>query len=292
MPSIRQRTVTTADGVELHVREAGDPAAPPLLLIHGFAGSSRLWDRQLADAELTAGHRVVTFDLRGHGASQTELDASQLSAADMEGHAQIWSRDVDAVRADLTEPVIVGWSFGGAVTQSHIHAHGGIGDARAVVLLSAPCVLGPVPEGDVAAGIVPRESVGALVATAKGDAGPFKARVLARGDGDTSFDPDDLRLLEEAAEGCPPAVRSAMLGYAYDFRGSLAALPASERARMAVLVASEDLIFTAGPMKAVWEQAGVRTVRVEGEGHALAMRDPDRFRELLLDCVATCSSGQ
>jgi pimeloyl-ACP methyl ester carboxylesterase len=289
MSTIRQRTVTTADGVQLHVTEAGDPAAPPLILVHGFAGSSRVWHRQLADAELTGRFRVVTFDLRGHGASQTDLSEDQMVAADMDGHARLWSQDLDAIRADLPEPVIVGWSFGGAVTQSHIHAHGGIGDAAAIVILSAPCVLGPVPEGDVAAGIVPKESIGALVATAKGDPGPFKARVLQRGDDDTTTDAGDLALLEEAAEQCPPEVRSAMLGYSYDFRPSLAGLPASERERMTVLVAERDLIFSAPVMEAVWEQAGIRTVPVPGEGHALAMRDPDTFRELLLERVSASS---
>ena len=282
MSAIRERTVTTADGVALHVREAGDPAAPPLLLVHGFAGSSRVWDRQLTDQELTSRHRVVAFDLRGHGASQTDLSDAQLVAADMDGHARLWSQDVDAVRADLSEPVIVGWSFGGAVTQSHIHAHGGIGDAVAVVLLSAPCVLGPVPEGDTAQGLVPPEAIGALVATAKGETAAFKERVLARGAADATLDGADVALLEEAARQCPPAVRSAMLGYAYDFRSSIAGLPEAERERITVLVAEQDLLFSAPVMEAVWAQAGIRTVPVPGEGHALAMRDPDRFRELLL----------
>jgi pimeloyl-ACP methyl ester carboxylesterase len=56
-----------------------------------------------------------------------------------------------------------------------------------------------------------------------------------------------------------------------------------------VLVAEHDLIFTAPAMHAVWEQAGVRTVPVPGEGHALAMRDPDGFRELLLASVGAAA---
>jgi non-heme chloroperoxidase len=287
MSTIRRRTVTTQDGVALHVVEAGDPAAQPLLLVHGFAGSSRVWDRQLADHELTARYRVVAFDLRGHGSSQTDLTEDQLVAADMDGHARLWSRDVDAVRADLEAPVIVGWSFGGAITQSHIYAHGGIGDATSVVILSAPCVLGPVADGDVAAAIVPKDAIGALVATAKGDAGPFKAKVLARGPNDTSFDAADLALLEDAAALCPPAVRWATLGYSYDFRPFLGALPAAERERMTVLVAENDMVFSAPVMEAVWDQAGVRTRPIPGEGHAFAMRDAGGFRLELLECVAT-----
>jgi len=233
----------------------------------------------------------VAFDLRGHGRSQTELAPEQITAEDMDGHARIWSRDVDAVREGLEEPVIVGWSFGGAVVQSHIYAHGGIGDATAIVLLSSPCVLGPVPDGDVAQGIVPRDAIAALVATAKGDPGPFKASVLQRGPDDDTIDPDQLALLDEVASHCPREVRSAMLGYAYDFRPHLAELPAEQRERMTVLVAERDRVFAAPVMEAVWEQAGIRTVPVPGEGHALALRDPDTFRTLLLECVAAAPAG-
>ncbi len=94
-------------------------------------------------------------------------------------------------------------------------------------------------------------------------------------------------MLEEAAALCPPAVRSAMLGYSYDFRPFLASLPAAERERMTVLVAENDMIFSAPVMDAVWEQAGIRTRPIAGEGHAMAMRDAGGFRLELLECVAT-----
>ena len=98
-------------------------------------------------------------------------------------------------------------------------------------------------------------------------------------------------MLEEAAALCPPAVRSAMLGYSYDFRPFLAGLPAAERERMTVLVAENDMIFSAPVMDAVWEQAGIRTRPIAGEGHAMAMRDAGGFRLELLECVAHIASG-
>lgn len=57
--------VTTDDGVELEVVDRG--AGPVLVLVHGFGGAKEDFDDQIDD--LAGDHRVVTFDLRGHGAS-------------------------------------------------------------------------------------------------------------------------------------------------------------------------------------------------------------------------------
>jgi pimeloyl-ACP methyl ester carboxylesterase len=59
--------VTTDDGVGLASVAVGDPAAPGLLLVHGIGGAKEDFADHL-DA-LSEHHRVVTFDHRGHGAS-------------------------------------------------------------------------------------------------------------------------------------------------------------------------------------------------------------------------------
>ena len=54
-------------GVELEVSERGRADAPPLVLVHGFPDTQRVWDEV---AELLADrYRVVTYDVRGTGAS-------------------------------------------------------------------------------------------------------------------------------------------------------------------------------------------------------------------------------
>ncbi len=52
-------------GLRLHVRDEGPRDAPALVLIHGFGASLQTWDEWAAD--LATDHRVVRFDLPGHG---------------------------------------------------------------------------------------------------------------------------------------------------------------------------------------------------------------------------------
>jgi haloalkane dehalogenase len=49
-------------------REAGDPAAPPVLLVHGYPETSYMW-RHALDALADAGWRAIAPDLPGYGDS-------------------------------------------------------------------------------------------------------------------------------------------------------------------------------------------------------------------------------
>jgi len=53
--------------VELHVASDGDPAAPPILLLHGITSHGRTWDWIVP--ELAERFRVLRLDFRGHGLS-------------------------------------------------------------------------------------------------------------------------------------------------------------------------------------------------------------------------------
>jgi pimeloyl-ACP methyl ester carboxylesterase len=60
------RSVERGD-VRLHAREAGDPADPTVVLVHGYPDTSAVWG---AVAERLAGdHHVVVYDTRGMGRS-------------------------------------------------------------------------------------------------------------------------------------------------------------------------------------------------------------------------------
>jgi pimeloyl-ACP methyl ester carboxylesterase len=72
MTEVRRRRAAV-NGVELDVVEAGDAAAPPLVLAHGFPELSHSWRHQwgpLADA----GWHVIVPDQRGYGGSSAPRD--------------------------------------------------------------------------------------------------------------------------------------------------------------------------------------------------------------------------
>src|SRR2546421_12750107 len=58
-------TIFELHGGDLHVLEEGPRDAPPMVLLHGFAGSMRWFDR-LAPL-LAASNRGIRIDLLGHG---------------------------------------------------------------------------------------------------------------------------------------------------------------------------------------------------------------------------------
>jgi pimeloyl-ACP methyl ester carboxylesterase len=65
--SIRSHQIT-ANGISMHVKEAGPVDGPNVLLIHGWPDSSNVWRNQLV-ALGAAGYHVIAPDLRGFGDS-------------------------------------------------------------------------------------------------------------------------------------------------------------------------------------------------------------------------------
>ena len=102
----RARVVHLPDGADLYVEEAGPMSSKGAIFIHGSALRTDVWHYQLPGV---GDHRLVFFDLRGHGRSQPkgELDFTIENLA----------RDIEAVieDAELEEVVLVGHSVGGMI---------------------------------------------------------------------------------------------------------------------------------------------------------------------------------
>jgi pimeloyl-ACP methyl ester carboxylesterase len=63
---IRSRFVDGVNGLRMHVLEAGEPARPAVLLLHGFPELAYSW-RKVMPALADAGFHVIAPDLRGYG---------------------------------------------------------------------------------------------------------------------------------------------------------------------------------------------------------------------------------
>jgi pimeloyl-ACP methyl ester carboxylesterase len=72
LPGVRHADRELPTGVRLHVAEAGDPAAPPLLAVHGWPQHWWMWRGVLPALAQT--HRVICPDLRGFGWSGQPAD--------------------------------------------------------------------------------------------------------------------------------------------------------------------------------------------------------------------------
>lgn len=118
-PSHRQRWVRTPDGVDISAREWGNPQGWPILFIHGLAQSHLSFLPQFA-SRLADRHRLLAYDLRGHGESAKPLDPSFYN----EGRR--WADELEAVIDGLavTKPILVGWSLGGRVLRQYLIHHG------------------------------------------------------------------------------------------------------------------------------------------------------------------------
>ena len=94
-------------GVRLHVRDTGPRDAPAVILIHGFGSSLHTWEDWART--LSAGYRVIRFDLPGSGLSDpdptgdyTDRRSLQVLAALMDG--------LGVRRASLIAPTSSSWS--------------------------------------------------------------------------------------------------------------------------------------------------------------------------------------
>ncbi|MEU9892894.1 alpha/beta fold hydrolase [Streptomyces phaeochromogenes] len=129
---------TTPDGTRLTYRDhhAPDSQHPPLLLLHGLAGHMGEWD-DLLPLLLADGHRVITYDARGHGAStRRPPDMTRASAV----------RDVTTLIEELSLPTpvtLLGQSLGGHTAFLTAAAHPHLVDSL-ILVEAGPA--GPSPE--------------------------------------------------------------------------------------------------------------------------------------------------
>ena len=255
--------VTSADGTGIAVETTGPIGAPAIVLLHGIVQSRQAF-RSVLDGPLARDHRLVAFDLRGHGQSDKPEAPEAYSAGDQLGE------DLHAVIATLglDRPAIVAWSYGGVVVSEHLRRYGDAGLGN-VIFLGAAIRLGK---------------------PAKGLLGPT---MLANGRGLVS---DDDAVYRAAArtflEGCfandgahvdtmlaemmlvPAHARRALLTRSEDFDSALA----GSKLTFATIHGAEDtVILPAMSEHLARVHPGTRATVVPGVGHVVPVEAPAAF---------------
>jgi pimeloyl-ACP methyl ester carboxylesterase len=106
--------LVSVNGVSLYYEAVG--RGSPLVFVHGFACGLRMWDPQVN--EFAARHRVITYDVRGHGASDAPADAGAYSQA-------MSVEDLHELlrRLRIARVALAGFSMGGNIALNFALAH-------------------------------------------------------------------------------------------------------------------------------------------------------------------------
>jgi pimeloyl-ACP methyl ester carboxylesterase len=241
-------------GTHIFYEVTGPPNhRPPLLLSHGYSASGQMWKRNLP--ALSADRRVITWDIRGHGRSNSPEDPSLYSEAlSVEDMAALLDL-VEAPRA-----VVGGLSLGGYLSLAFYARH--------------------------------PERVAALVLC---DTGPGYRRDQARAEWNAraeriaeNFEQHGLEALSTSAEVATSPHASAT-GLALAARGILAqrdahvmdALPTISVPTL-VLVGANDTPYLAATDVMAAKIPGATRVVLDGAGHAANIDQPEAFDRALL----------
>jgi pimeloyl-ACP methyl ester carboxylesterase len=130
-----KREVRLPNGIRLSYVEIGNPRGRPLLLLHGYTDSSRVWSIL---APWLQDHRILIPDQRGHGAS--DVPACCYAMSDLAEDARLFLDAMEVERA-----AVVGHSMGSMVAQLLAAEHP---ERVTKVALIGSTALAPVRRGD------------------------------------------------------------------------------------------------------------------------------------------------
>jgi pimeloyl-ACP methyl ester carboxylesterase len=264
---IQLHRIDTSHGT-IAVEERGEGKVP-ILLIHGNSSCRGVFRRQL-ESSLTEKHRLIAFDLPGHGESSNAPDPQR--SYTLPGFADA---SVELLgHLGISEAIVFGWSLGGHIAIEMLSRFPGM---RSLLLSGAPPIakvngmnnmmqgFNISPNGSVAGKELLSEAdiqsfIGGLFG---GSAEPFLFEAAARADGRFR-----KRLFESAREGDGSDQRQAVEG---------ATIP------IAVINGAADPLvkldyFDTVAFHNLWDG---RSHRLSGLGHVPFWQGPDLFNPLL-----------
>ncbi|MBN0048329.1 alpha/beta hydrolase [Streptomyces actuosus] len=282
----RELTAVSADGARLHVEMHGpvdDPAAPTVVLAHGWTCSTAFWAAQIR--LLAADHRVIAYDQRGHGRSPASPACSTRALAD----------DLEAVLAATLAPgekaVIAGHSMGGMTVMAASAREAFREHAAAVLLCStgssrlvARSTVVPLRAGRLRTWLT-RHVLGSRAPL--GPVTPLARRVLKYGTMGPGSAPHMVEACARIVHACPRTVRHA-------WSQVLARLDLDHGVRelrvpAAVVVGTADRLTPPVHARALAAALPRCTSLTElpGLGHMTPVEAPDVVTEAIRELVAT-----
>src|SRR3954449_2840712 len=240
------------DGVSIYYEVHG--SGPPLLLTHGYSSTSAMWQGQVA--ALSRHHKLVLWDMRGHGRSDYPADpvaySEALTVADM-------AALLDEVGASTA--IVGGLSLGGYMSLAFARAHPE--RTRALLIIDT----GPGFKKDDA-----REA--------------WNARALATAD---KFDREGLDVLKAATRERATASHRDARGLAFAARGMLTQRDAKViellpeiKVPSLVVVGADDTPFLAASDYMAAKIPGAQKVVIPAAGHAVNIDQPQAFVDAVL----------
>ncbi len=244
------------DGVDIYYEVHG--SGPPLLLTHGYSSTSAMWQGQIE--ALSKHHRLVLWDMRGHGRSDYPVDPASyseaLTVADM-------AALLDAEGADSA--IVGGLSLGGYMSLAFYRAHPE--RVRALLIIDT----GPGFKKDDA-----RDA--------------WNRRAHDTGD---RFEREGLAVLKSASRERSEVSHRDASGLAHAARGMLTQRDArviellpNIKVPALVVVGADDTPFLAASDYMAAKIPGAEKVVIPAAGHAVNIDQPQAFIDAVLPFLA------
>jgi non-heme chloroperoxidase len=266
--------------IELYYEDQG--SGQPVVLIHGYPLDGHSWELQTREL-LAAGHRVITYDRRGFGASSKVGSGYDYDT---------FAKDLDTVleTLDLRDVTLVGFSMGTGELARYVKNHGHDRVARLAFLASLEPFL--VERDDNPEG-VPQSVFDGIVDAARTDRYAWFTQFYA-----DFYNLDEnlgTRISEEvvraswntAVGSAPVAAYAVVPSWVEDFRADVEAVRAAAKPTL-ILHGTKDNIL---PIDATGRRFSklvpdAEYVEVEGAPHGLLWTHADEVNKALLGFVA------
>ena len=250
------------DGVHLYYEVYGDHG-PVVLLTHGYSSTAQMWSGQID--VVSRDHRLVTWDMRGHGQSDSPDNPTLYSEAHTVADMAALLDEVGVTRA-----IVGGLSLGGYMSLAFNCVH----PERVEALLIIDT--GPGYKNDEARAGWNKTSL----------------RTAER------YETEGLGLLSAGSAERRTAKHTSAMGLAMAARGMLTQRDAGVitslpdiKVPSIVIVGSEDTPFLAASDYMAAKISGAKKAIIEGAGHAANIDKPEAFNAALMDFLGTLKAS-